>query len=163
MGQQADVVIRMPCGGGVAAGPFHSQTNEAWFTKTPGLKVVYPAFPYDAKGLLTTAINDPNSVLFFEHKAFYRSIRQDVPADYYTISFGKASLIKTGKDVTIIFFGAAVHWALETLNKNPNIQADVIDLRTLQSLDTETIFESVKKNRSCHHTSGRFVIWKYSK
>ena len=117
--QEADVVLRMPCGGGVAAGPFHSQTNEAWFTKTPGLKVVYPAFPYDAKGLLATAINDPNPVLFFEHKALYRSIRQDVPTDYYTIPFGKAALLKEGNAVTIITYGAGVHWALETLDNNP--------------------------------------------
>ncbi len=144
-GQQADVVLRMPCGAGVAAGPFHSQTNEAWFTKTPGLKVVYPAFPYDAKGLLATAINDPNPVLFFEHKALYRSIRQDVPKDYYTLPFGQAATLKGGSDVTIIAYGAAVHWALETLDKNPNISADLIDLRTLQPLDTETIFDSVKK------------------
>jgi 2-oxoisovalerate dehydrogenase E1 component len=143
--QNADVVLRMPCGGGMAAGPFHSQTNEAWFTKTPGLKVVYPAFPFDAKGLLNTAINDPNPVLFFEHKGLYRSIRQDVPIDYYTIPFGKASLIREGNDVTIISFGAAVHWALETLDKNTTISADLIDLRTLQPLDTETIFASVKK------------------
>jgi 2-oxoisovalerate dehydrogenase E1 component len=144
-GQNADVVIRMPCGGGMAAGPFHSQTNEAWFTKTPGLKVVYPAFPYDAKGLLNTAINDPNPVLFFEHKAMYRSIRQEVPSDYYTIPFGKASVIREGNDVTIISYGAAVHWALEILDKNKTILADVIDLRTLQPLDTETIYASVKK------------------
>jgi 2-oxoisovalerate dehydrogenase E1 component len=143
--QNADVVLRMPCGGGMAAGPFHSQTNEAWFTKTPGLKVVYPAFPFDAKGLLNTAINDPNPVLFFEHKGLYRSIRQDVPSDYYTIPFGKASLIREGNDITIISFGAAVHWALETLDKNTTISADLIDLRTLQPLDTETIFASVKK------------------
>ncbi|WP_418603938.1 alpha-ketoacid dehydrogenase subunit alpha/beta [Hwangdonia sp.] len=143
--QNADVVIRMPCGGGVAAGPFHSQTNEAWFTKTPGLKVVYPAFPYDAKGLLATAINDPNPVLFFEHKGLYRSIRQEVPVDYYTLPFGKASVLKEGKDVTIIAYGAAVHWALETLDANPSINADLIDLRTLQPLDTETIYASVKK------------------
>lgn len=143
--QNADVVIRMPCGGGVAAGPFHSQTNEAWFTKTPGLKVVYPAFPYDAKGLLNTAINDPNPVLFFEHKGLYRSIRQDVPVDYYTVPFGKASLLKTGSDITIISYGAAVHWALETLDNNPEISADIIDLRTLQPLDVETIYNSVKK------------------
>lgn len=143
--QNADVVLRMPCGGGVAAGPFHSQTNEAWFTKTPGLKVVYPAFPYDAKGLLTAAINDPNPVLFFEHKGLYRSIRQDVPEDYYTIPFGKASTIKEGNDVTIIAYGAAVHWALETLDKNASINADLIDLRTLQPLDTQAIYNSVKK------------------
>ena len=144
-GQNADVVIRMPCGGGVGAGPFHSQTNEAWFTKTPGLKVVYPAFPHDAKGLLATAINDPNPVLFFEHKGLYRSIRQDVPTNYYTLPFGKASVLKTGEDVTIISYGAAIHWALKTLDKNQDISADLIDLRTLQPLDTETIYSSVKK------------------
>jgi 2-oxoisovalerate dehydrogenase E1 component len=139
----------MPCGGGTQAGPFHSQTNEAWFTKTPGLKVVYPAFPYDAKGLLNTAINDPNPVMYFEHKQLYRSVYQDVPTDYYTIPFGKAALIKEGKDVTIISFGAGVHWALDTLAKNPEISADLLDLRTLQPLDTESIFESVQKTGKC--------------
>ncbi|WP_298238227.1 dehydrogenase E1 component subunit alpha/beta [uncultured Algibacter sp.] len=143
--QNADVVIRMPCGGGVAAGPFHSQTNEAWFTKTPGLKVVYPAFPFDAKGLLTTAINDPNPVMFFEHKALYRSIRQDVPSDYYTLPFGKASMLKEGDKISIISYGVGVHWALEILDKNPDISADLIDLRTLQPLDTNTIYNSVNK------------------
>lgn len=143
--QAADVVIRMPCGAGVGAGPFHSQTNEAWFTKTPGLKVLYPAFPYDAKGLLATAINDPNPVLFFEHKGLYRTIRQEVPTDYYTLPLGKASVLKNGTDVTIIAFGAAVHWALESLETNAGISADLIDLRSLQPLDTETIFASVKK------------------
>ena len=149
--QNADVVVRMPCGAGVGAGPFHSQTNEAWFTKTPGLKVVYPAFPYDAKGLLATAINDPNPVLYFEHKALYRSVRQEVPVDYFTIPFGKASLLREGTDVTIISYGAAVHWALETLEKNTDIKADLIDLRTLQPLDTEAIYTSVKK-------TGRAII-----
>ncbi|RED45591.1 pyruvate/2-oxoglutarate/acetoin dehydrogenase E1 component [Winogradskyella eximia] len=149
--QQADVVVRMPCGGGVAAGPFHSQTNEAWFTKTPGLKVVYPAFPYDAKGLLATAINDPNPVLFFEHKALYRSIRQDVPTDYFTIPFGEAAFLKEGNAVTIITYGAGVHWALETLDNNTDISADLIDLRTLQPLDKEAIIKSVKK-------TGRAII-----
>ena len=143
--ENADVVVRMPCGGGTQAGPFHSQTNEAWFTKTPGLKVVYPAFPYDAKGLLNASINDPNPVMFFEHKQLYRSIYQDVPKDYYTLPLGKAALLKEGKDVTIIAFGAAVHWALETLKNNPAIDADLLDLRTLQPLDTEAIFASVKK------------------
>jgi 2-oxoisovalerate dehydrogenase E1 component len=143
--EKADVVVRMPCGAGVQAGPFHSQTNEAWFTKTPGLKVVYPAFPYDAKGLLATAINDPNPVMFFEHKALYRSVYQEVPKDYYTLPFGKASLLKEGEDITIITFGAGVHWALETLERNKDISADLIDLRTLQPLDTEAIFTSVKK------------------
>ncbi|WP_430408497.1 alpha-ketoacid dehydrogenase subunit alpha/beta [Kordia sp.] len=143
--QNADVVVRMPCGAGVGAGPFHSQTNEAWFTKTPGLKVVYPAFPKDAKGLLASAINDPNPVLFFEHKALYRSVYQDVPTDYYTLPLGKASLLKEGHDITIIAYGAAVHWALDTLDKNPDISADLIDLRSLQPLDTEAIYTSVKK------------------
>ncbi|OUL63864.1 thiamine pyrophosphate-dependent enzyme [Flavobacterium sp. AJR] len=150
--EKADVVVRMPCGGGTQAGPFHSQTNEAWFTKTPGLKVVYPAFPYDAKGLLNESINDPNPVLFFEHKQLYRSIYQDVPTDYYTIPLGKAALLKEGTAVTIIAFGAPVHWALETLAKNPEISADLLDLRTLQPLDTEAIFESVKK-------TGRVIIY----
>lgn len=143
--EKADVVVRMPCGGGTQAGPFHSQTNEAWFTKTPGLKVVYPAFPYDAKGLLNESINDPNPVLFFEHKLLYRSIYQEVPKEYYTLPLGKAALLKEGEQITIIAFGATVHWALETLDKNPQLSADVIDLRTLQPLDTETIFASVKK------------------
>ncbi len=143
--QPADVVIRMPCGAGVGAGPFHSQTNEAWFTKTPGLKVVYPAFPYDAKGLLNTAINDPNPVLFFEHKALYRSIRQEVPTNYYTIPFGKAAFLKEGTDVSIITYGAGVHWALEALLEFPDLGVDLLDLRTLQPLDKESIFNSVKK------------------
>jgi 2-oxoisovalerate dehydrogenase E1 component len=143
--EKADVVVRMPCGAGVGAGPFHSQTNEAWFTHTPGLKVVYPAFPYDAKGLLATSIEDPNPVLFFEHKALYRSIRQEVPTEYYTLPFGKATLLKEGEQVTIITYGAGVHWALETLEQHPEIEADLIDLRTLIPLDTETIYQSVKK------------------
>lgn len=144
-GQKADVVIRMPCGAGVGAGPFHSQTNEAWFTKTPGLKVIYPAFPKDAKGLLIAAIEDENPVLFFEHKALYRSVREEVPEGYYNLPIGKASLLREGNDITIISYGAAVHWALETLNNHPDISADLIDLRTLQPLDATTIFESVKK------------------
>lgn len=149
--EKADVVVRMPCGGGVGAGPFHSQTNEAWFTKTPGLKVVYPAFPYDAKGLLATAIEDPNPVLFFEHKALYRSVYQDVPEDYYTLPIGKASLIKEGTTVTIVSYGAGVHWALESLENTPEISADLIDLRTLTPLDKEAIYTSVKK-------TGRLII-----
>jgi len=144
-GQPADVVVRMPCGAGVGAGPFHSQTNEAWFTKTPGLKVVYPAFPADAKGLLASAINDPNPVLFFEHKALYRSIYQEVPEEYYTLPIGKAAMLKEGTDITIISYGAGVHWALETLEKNPTISADLIDLRTIQPLDVEFLYASVRK------------------
>lgn len=147
--EPADVVIRMPCGAGVGAGPFHSQSNEAWFTKTPGLKVVYPAFPYDAKGLLGTAINDPNPVLFFEHKALYRSIYQDVPDSYYTLPFGKAGLLKEGEDITVVSYGAGVHWMLEILENNPDFNIDLIDLRTLQPLDWETIFTSVRKTGKC--------------
>lgn len=143
-GQNSDVVLRMPCGAGVGAGPFHSQTNEAWFTKTPGLKVVYPAFPYDAKGLLATAIEDTNPVLFFEHKALYRSIYQEVPEEYYTLPLGKASTIKEGNDFTIITYGAGVHWAIEIVEKN-NLSAEIIDLRTLQPLDVETIIKASKK------------------
>ncbi|MEP4883068.1 alpha-ketoacid dehydrogenase subunit alpha/beta [Maribacter dokdonensis] len=142
-GENADVVIRMPCGGGVAAGPFHSQTNEAWFTKTPGLKVVYPAFPYDAKGLLATSIEDPNPVLFFEHKGLYRSVYQEVPVDYYTLPLGEASLLRQGDQITVITYGAGVHWALDTLDKHTEIRADVLDLRTLQPLDTKAIYDSV--------------------
>ncbi len=142
--QHADVVVRMPCGAGVGAGPFHSQTNEAWFTHTPGLKVVYPAFPFDAKGLLATAIEDPNPVLFFEHKALYRRIRQEVPTEYYTLPLGKASVLREGNDVSIITYGAGVHWALDLLEFD-DISADLIDLRTLCPLDTETIYASVKK------------------
>ncbi len=149
--QNADIVLRMPCGADVGAGPFHSQTNEAWFTHTPGLKVVYPAFPQDAKGLLATAIEDPNPVLFFEHKAIYRSVYQEVSDDYFTIPFGKASILKEGKDVTIVTYGAGVHWALATLDEHPTISADLIDLRSLQPLDTDAVFSSVKK-------TGRVII-----
>ena len=143
--QKADVVIRMPCGAGVGAGPFHSQTNEAWFTHTPGLKVVYPAFPFDAKGLLAQAIEDPNPVLFFEHKALYRSIRQEVPTQYYTLALGKAAVLQQGEQVTIVTYGMGVHWALKTLESDTTINADLIDLRTLSPLDTQTIYVSVKK------------------
>ena len=143
-GQNADVVVRMPCGAGVGAGPFHSQTNEAWFTHTPGLKVVYPAFPDDAKGLLASSIEDPNPVMFFEHKALYRSIRSEVPTDYYTIPLGKAKIHREGTDVTVITYGAGVHWVLEIADQYAG-RLDVIDLRTLVPLDHETVFASVKK------------------
>jgi 2-oxoisovalerate dehydrogenase E1 component len=149
--QNADVVVRMPTGAGVAAGPFHSQSNEAWFFKTPGLKIAYPAFPSDAKGLLLTAFEDPNPVMFFEHKALYRSITEDISDDYYTIPFGKARLVKEGTGLTIISYGLGVHWALEALAENPDISADLIDLRTLSPLDTETIYTSVKK-------TGRVIV-----
>ena len=143
--QNADVVVRMPCGAGVGAGPFHSQTNEAWFTKTPGLKVIYPAFPKDAKGLLNAAINDPNPILFFEHKALYRSVYQDVPVDYYTEEIGKASVVKEGNDISIITFGAPVHWALEMVEEFKEYSIEIIDLRTLVPLDIETIINSAQK------------------
>jgi len=144
-GEACDVVFRMPCGAGVGAGPFHSQTNEAWFTKTAGLKVVYPAFPYDAKGLLCAAIEDPNPVLFFEHKALYRKIVQEVPTAYYTLELGKAALIKEGDQLTIIAYGAAVHWSLNYLDQHSEVRADLIDLRTIQPIDYQTIIGSVKK------------------
>lgn len=143
--QNADVVIRMPCGAGVGAGPFHSQTNEAWFTKVPGLKIIYPAFPYDAKGLLNTAFNDPNPILFFEHKALYRSIRQEVPVDYYTLPLGKASILKEGEKLTIITYGAGVHWVLDTIDEMELENVDLIDLRSLQPLDKEAVMNSAKK------------------
>jgi 2-oxoisovalerate dehydrogenase E1 component len=144
-GQHADVVVRMPTGAAVAAGPFHSQSNEAWFFKTPGLKIAYPAFPSDAKGLLIAAFEDPNPVMYFEHKALYRSINEDVPDEYYTIPFGKARLVKEGSELTIVTYGLGVHWAIEALNENPDLSADLIDLRTLAPLDIETIYSSVKK------------------
>ncbi len=144
-GQNADVVVRMPTGAGVAAGPFHSQSNEAWFTHTPGLKVVYPAFPFDAKGLLNAAIEDPNPVLFFEHKALYRSVYQDVPKNYYTLPIGKASLIREGADFSIITYGMGVHWSLQILKEHKEWNADVLDLRTLSPLDTEAILATALK------------------
>ena len=143
--EKADVVVRMPTGAGMAAGPFHSQSNEAWFAHTPGLKVVYPAFPYDAKGLLCQAFEDPNPVIFFEHKGLYRSISGQVPTDFYTIPFGQAQMVKTGQQFTIVTYGLGVHWALDYLNEHPEQEADLIDLRTLLPLDMETIYQSVKK------------------
>ena len=143
-GQNADVVVRMPTGANTAAGPFHSQSNEAWFFHTPGLKVVYPAFPGDAKGLLAAAIEDPNPVLFFEHKFLYRSIREDIHDDYYTSEIGKAGYVRRGEDLTIVTYGLGVHWAMEVLDAHPEISADLIDLKTLLPLDTATIFESVR-------------------
>jgi len=144
-GENADVVVRMPCGAGVGAGPFHSQTNEAWFTHTPGLKVVYPSFPSDAKGLLAASIEDPNPVMFFEHKALYRSLYEEVPEDYYTLPLGKAKLLREGNDLTIVTYGLGVHWSLKALDENSNICADLIDLRTLVPLDKEAILNSVRK------------------
>ena len=144
-GQNADVVVRMPTGAGAAAGPFHSQSNEAWFFHTPGLKIVYPSNPFDAKGLLNAAIEDPNPVLFFEHKMLYRSIKGNVPTDYYTLEIGKANVVNEGKDVTIITYGAGVNWALEAMESFPEKSAEIVDLRTLLPLDTECIYAASKK------------------
>ncbi|MBA4058697.1 MAG: dehydrogenase, partial [Marivirga sp.] len=144
-GQNADVVVRMPTGAGTAAGPFHSQSNEAWFFHTPGLKIVYPSNPYDAKGLLCASIEDPNPVMYFEHKLLYRSIKELIPIDYYTIEIGKAKKILDGTDLSIITYGMGVHWAKEVLNEMPDITADLIDLRTLLPWDKETVKETVQK------------------
>lgn len=149
--ENADVVIRMPTGAGVGAGPFHSQSNEAWFFHTPGLKIVYPAFPHEAKGLLAAAIEDPNPVMVFEHKALYRSISEEVPDDYYTLEIGKAVNVREGNDLTIVTYGMGVHWAIEALNEQPEISADLINLRSLLPLDTEAIFSSVNK-------TGRVIV-----
>ena len=142
-GQNADVVIRMPTGGGVGAGPFHSQSNEAWFTKVPGLKVVYPSTPIDAKGLMIAAINDPNPVMYFEHKALYRSISGKVPDEYYEIEIGKARLVEEGNEISIITYGAGVHWATDYAIKNDDISFDILDLRTLAPLDYNAIRASL--------------------
>lgn len=144
-GQNADVVIRMPAGGGVGAGPFHSQTNEAWFVHTPGLKVVYPSTPIDAKGLLIAAINDPNPVIYFEHKALYRSVNGPVPGDYYEIEIGKARVIQEGVDIAIITYGSGVHWAIEYANSHSYISFHILDLRTLQPLDYIAIRNAVAR------------------
>lgn len=144
-GQNADVVIRMPTGAGVGAGPFHSQSNEAWFTKVPGLKVIYPATPMDAKGLLIAAINDPNPVLFFEHKALYRSVNGPVPGEYYEIEIGKASHVRAGDEIAVITYGSGVHWAEDYAAEHPEISIDILDLRTLAPLDYLAIREAVQR------------------
>jgi 2-oxoisovalerate dehydrogenase E1 component len=144
-GQNVDVVIRMPTGAGTAGGPFHSQSNEAWFTKTPGLKVVYPAFPADAKGLLMAAIADPNPVMYFEHKYLYRNLTGEVPEGEIFIEIGKARIVKKGTQATIVTYGYAVHWALEYLSNHPDQSIEVIDLRSLQPWDVTTVITSVKK------------------
>jgi len=144
-GQNADVVIRMPTGAGVGAGPFHSQSNEAWFFHTPGLKIVYPSNPYDAKGLLLAAFEDPNPYLFFEHKVMYRSISGLVPAAYYTVEVGKACVVQAGSDATIVTYGMGVHWALEAIKELPEASIELIDLRTLLPWDEATVLASVRK------------------
>ncbi len=144
-GQAADVVVRMPTGAGTAAGPFHSQSNEAWFFHTPGLKIVYPSNPYDAKGLLCAALEDPNPYLYFEHKVLYRSMKDEIPDDYYTVEIGKAKLVSEGSDVSIITYGMGVHWAKEILQTLPEVNADVLDLRTLLPWDKDAVEQTVKK------------------
>ncbi|MFK8039519.1 MAG: thiamine pyrophosphate-dependent enzyme [Crocinitomicaceae bacterium] len=149
-GENADVVIRMPTGAGSAAGPFHSQSNEAWFTHTPGLKVVYPSTPAEAKGLLAAAIEDPNPVMVFEHKGLYRSIKEEVPDDYYTLEIGKANIVKNGNAATVITYGMGVHWANEIVEKH-SVDVEILDLRTLLPLDLTTIYKSVNK-------TGRVIV-----
>lgn len=167
-GQNADVVVRMPTGAGVAAGPFHSQSNEAWFFHTPGLKIVFPSNPYEAKGLLAAAIEDPNPVMYFEHKALYRSLTDEIPDDYYTVEIGKANLINEGTDITIITYGMGVHWAKEAMNDLSDLSVELIDLRTLLPWDTETIEKSILKtgkvlicNEDCltGSISGEIAAW----
>ncbi len=143
--QNADVVVRMPTGAGSAAGPFHSQSNEAWFTHTPGLKVVYPSTPYDAKGLMNAAIEDPNPVMIFEHKNLYRSLKEEIPNDYYTVEIGKARTVTEGSDLTIITYGMGVHWATEAIEMLPNITAEIVDLRTLLPIDTNAVYNAANK------------------
>ena len=144
-GQNADVVVRMPTGAGVGAGPFHSQSNEAWFFHTPGLKILYPSNPHDAKGLLNAAIEDPNPYLFFEHKYLYRSLSDSIPDNYYTVEVGKAALATEGEDVSIVTYGMGVHWAKEAVAAIDGISADIVDLRTLLPWDKEAVEASVKK------------------
>jgi 2-oxoisovalerate dehydrogenase E1 component len=144
-GQNADVVVRMPTGAGTAAGPFHSQSNEAWFTHTPGLKVLYPSSPSDAKGLLNAAIEDPNPVIFFEHKYLYRSLKEEISDDYFTVEIGKAKIVSSGTDLTIITYGLGVHWAKELTESRKDVSIEILDLRTLLPLDEESIYEAVKK------------------
>jgi 2-oxoisovalerate dehydrogenase E1 component len=150
-GQNADVVVRMPTGAGVGAGPFHSQSNEAWFTHTPGLKVLYPSNPYDAKGLLNAAFNDPNPVLFFEHKVLYRSISAPVPDAYYTIEIGKAATVLSGDDISIISYGAGVHWVTAYAAAHPEVSIELLDLRSLLPLDYDAI-------RACVEKTGKVLI-----
>jgi len=143
--QNSDIVVRMPCGGGVGAGPFHSQSNEVWFTKVPGLKVVYPSHSYEAKGLLNASIEDPNPVMYFEHKYIYRTVSEEIPENYYTVELGKAKIRSIGSDATIITYGLGVHWALEVVESFKNDSIEIIDLNTLVPWDKELVFNSIKK------------------
>ncbi len=150
-GQNADVVVRMPTGAGAAAGPFHSQSNEAWFFHTPGLKIVFPSTPYEAKGMLNAAIEDPNPVMFFEHKFLYRSVREDIPDDYYTVEIGTARTVQEGSDLTIVTYGLGVHWAKEYAENHTDLSIEILDLRTLLPLDTEAIYAAARK-------TGRVIV-----
>ena len=143
------VTVRMPTGAGVGAGPFHSQSNEGWFAKTPGLKLVYPSNPYDAKGLLTTSILDPNPVIFFEHKVLYRSLSGPVPEAYYNLPIGKAATVREGEDLTIVSYGWGVHWATAIADTMPEASIEIIDLRTLIPWDKEAVAASFKKTGKC--------------
>lgn len=147
--QAVNVTVRMPSGAGVGAGPFHSQSNEAWFFHTPGLKVVYPSNPYDAKGLLTTSLLDPNPVIFFEHKYLYRSVEGEVPDSYYNLPLGKGNIVSQGEDITVVTYGWGVSWCLEVQKMLPDISLEIIDLRTLLPWDEELVFESVKNTGKC--------------
>lgn len=144
-----NTTVRMPTGGGVAAGPFHSQSTEAWFAHVPGLKVVYPATPYDAKGLLATSLRDPNPVMFFEHKFLYRSIKGPVPEEYYELPFDSARIAQAGEGATVVTYGIGLHWALEFAKNNPEHDLEIVDLRTLLPWDRETVFASVRKTGRC--------------
>ena len=143
--QNSDIVVRMPCGGGVGAGPFHSQSNEVWFTKVPGLKVVYPSHSYEAKGLFNASIEDPNPVMYFEHKYLYRTVSEEIPENYYTLELGKAKIRSIGNDATIITYGLGVHWALDVIKSFKNDSIEIIDLNTLVPWDKELVFNSIKK------------------
>ncbi len=143
--QNSDIVVRMPCGGGVGAGPFHSQSNEVWFTKVPGLKVVYPSHPFEAKGLLNASIEDPNPVMFFEHKYIYRTVSEEISENYYTCELGKAKIRSIGSSATIITYGLGVHWALDTVKSFEKDSIEIIDLNTLVPWDKELVFNSIKK------------------
>jgi len=168
-GQNADVVIRMPTGAGVSAGPFHSQSNEAWFFHTPGLKIVYPSNPYDAKGLLCAAIEDPNPYMFFEHKVLYRSILDTIPDGYYTVPVGKAKVIQEGDEVSIITYGMGVHWAIKAVEELQAVgKVEIIDLRTLLPWDVEAVETTVRKTGKvlvCHEDTltggiaGEIAAW----
>ena len=148
-GHGVNVTVRMPTGAGVGAGPFHSQSVEAWFTHVPGLRVVYPSSPFDAKGLLTTSLIEPNPVLFFEHKFLYRSIEGPVPEDYYTIPFGEAAVVQKGNDATVVTYGMGVHWAKAVAASISGVSIEIIDLRTLLPWDKETVARSVEKTGKC--------------